>query len=305
MHKKGIIALFGVGIALVASAAIIALGFRLFFNSRVQKVDFFLSADAAPWTSVLAALEAEMESTTPGIDIVLLQEDSKIDPDVYVTQDPPRDASGLVRNDRARLWRTVGLRLWCRLETLASWESRLSKSIILPWMDRRLDSTELASIFLNIQNSGMTIFALPSDESVRGSWASYLSGEGEPFAALKTKTVTDTIYDELERSKVLAYYSDDSFRSLIPKGSASHYRAFPIPARGGEAFSGTAWWLVVSEKIAAKDDAHSRAAKNWVKYLTSRGVVRILEDAIPGEWRYWESMAAKEEFPMVPVPRGL
>jgi len=261
----------------------------------VVDVAFDAGPYAGRWREGLDPVLTSFEETNPGVRVTLSAPGTE-GLDLWATADPPRTADGVAAPATVRLWYTTGWRLWARLEGLAEWEGRLSGGIIRPWEKRQWTVTDLAALMGKVAAAGWTPVAVPVQAAE--AWSVYTGSVGAVLADLSSPMTLDQAVDGMERARVLTVFWNDSFPSVIPLGTRSHYRGFPPLSASGEAFAGEAVWLVLSPDAGPE-------AKALAKYLTSPGVARELGASLRGEWRSWDASLAAEDLPAVVVPSGL
>jgi hypothetical protein len=209
------------------------------------------------------------------------------------------------------LWRSLGWKIWARLERLAAIEGDLGRSLIIPLREGRMDVGEFESTLGALRAKGVVAIVMPHAPSLY-SWAleQYLGKLGGDAAARKDEwsrkgwlvEVPDlrAAVDAINRNKAVFLMGSDTVAGFLGRTPESHPEGFPLP---GSRAVGASWVLGRGEAFSVPQGSlHKAGALDLLVYLTSKGLSRRFAQELPGDFYFWTKPPASGALPDVGGP---
>jgi hypothetical protein len=290
--------------AIVIIAAVLVVAIAAVFLVRATRVDVVrvsLRVDDAARNRLIAAISAFDEGNR-SVSVSVLPPGEAAEADLVLDS---AQSGGIP-------WRTIGWRIWTRLETAAGIEGRLSRPIIRPMREAALTDREFEFVLESARKSGIVPIVVPAQAPAYGKaldkWIE-LSGiargglvdwSAKGYIA-RLASLRDAL-DRLARGKALFMIGPDSIGELISPSRDNHPEGFPLP---GSRSGSDSWAIGRTESFSLSPDAKkgvAGAAADLVTYLTSKGMSRDFAGKLPGEFHIWKVAPNKGELPRVSGP---
>jgi hypothetical protein len=281
--------------SLVLAAAAIAIAV---VATRPVELRFAAAVDQ----EALAALHetvAEYEAARPRIRIAF-SEEAGAEADLYVG---PYAEGGIP-------WRSLGWKLWTRIETLARLEGELGFSAIRRLREGSLAQADLDRVLAAAMKKSVAPFVLPEAPASYGSaiegYRAVVSASGAPApldlerkgTILRVKDLRAAA-DAVVKGKALFILGPDAIATWLGRSPENHPEGFNLPGSRAE---GSSWVLGRTEAFFVSASAKrrvSRAAADLVTHLTSEGVAKAFGARLAGEFRSWAAAPKPGELPVI------
>jgi hypothetical protein len=210
------------------------------------------------------------------------------------------------------MWRSVGWRLWTRLETLAGIEGDLQRSIIRQLREGSVDGPAFEGLLAEAQGRGRAALVLPeAPASYARALETYLAKLGwDAKARIAEWTASGRLYrvatereafDVLRRGRAVFMVGSDEADRWLGRSADNHPEGFPLP---GSKVPGVAWAIGRADAFSLPEGKKIGAgAADLLAYLTSKGVARRFAEKLPGAYYSWSEEPKKRELPVVDAPR--
>ena len=213
--------------------------------------------------------------------------------------------------DGGTVWRSLGWRLWAKLERLAGFEGDLARPLILPLREGRVDAEAFQSLLEDLRLRGVVPLVVPRSPVVY-SWAleQYLGRLGGEGAVHRDDWIrkgwlvlsADLRYaiDAVDRNRAVFLLGSDMMGGFLGRTAESHPEGFPLP---GSQSPGAAWVLGRGEIFVVPELTRHRAgAVDLLVYLTSKGLARRFSEELPGNFYFWTDAPPAGKLPDVHGP---
>jgi hypothetical protein len=263
----------------------------------VQNVYLYANVDAIA-KAELATVLADYNAQTQKYSAALVEKD---DPLIDLTLGPYQPGS--------IIWRSIGWRIWSRLETLAGIEGRMNRSLIRPLRERALDPESFNQLLVDIRAQGINPIIVPRSPGTflvaLQHYASHL-GDSTVFNSWQQSGIIVEVpdlrsaIDQIVRGQAAFILGNDQFSTWLGQSNDNHPEGFPLP---GSSASGTTWAIgrgdgfVISPVEKVKTGVY-----DLLVYLTSKGIAQRFGKVLPGTYYSWSELPGSNSLPVVNGP---
>jgi hypothetical protein len=211
----------------------------------------------------------------------------------------------------AVMWRTVGWRLWTRLETLAGIEGELGRSLIRPLREGSVDGSAFEKLLSDARAPGRAALVLPAAPASypralelyfeKLGWDAPARIRQWTAAGLLLRVPTpDAAFEALRRGKAVFLVGSDGVGGWLGRAADNHPEGFALPGSG---VPGASWAIGRADAFSVPPGQKLRkGTADLAVYLTSKGVARGFAEKLPGAYYSWTEAPAKGKLPTVDAP---
>ncbi|MBN1686551.1 MAG: hypothetical protein JW852_07835 [Spirochaetales bacterium] len=214
----------------------------------------------------------------------------------------------------AVVWRSMGWRLWARLERLAAFEAAFGAPLILPLREGSVDAEAFRAMLDDLRDAGTVPLVMPRSPSAYSEAMELYLGRATADPAGGAAAADGWISDgrlsrvpdlraavnALEKNEAVFILADDSLRDFLRVTPQSHFEGFPLP---GSTAPGASWVIGKGEGFVIPETAGNRAgALDLLTFLTSKGIAREFSQELPGYFYYWTETPVPGALPDVHGP---
>ena len=301
MLKRKTILIIVSGVIVIAAAAVVAI--LLLAGGRSEPVPERVVIDLSALSDESRGIITGVMEEFSGLHALM----SAVEPagqeraDIYFSNERPIETNIIVRP-----WRSFGWRLYSRLPTLANLEGEWKRQLILPLTYGEVNQTDFNAILERGLAEGLVPIAMVTNKLAESAFAIYshrLDFDYTPFTGTYP-TITHAL-SALERREIMFLFWDDDLMPLISQQVRPQHRGFIFPGSRDDEnafFVGSATWIVLAGGTTETATSDRTGPQEFVKYLTSPGVARLLQRRYTGEFFSWAPQAVDEELPEVNGP---
>lgn len=263
----------------------------------VQPVYLYANVDART-RSELAKVIEDYNAQTRQYSASLVEKD---DPLIDLTLGPYQPG-GII-------WRSIGWRIWARLETLAGIEGRLNRSLIRPLREGALDPASFGQLLADIRAQGITPIIVPRSPGTHlvalRRYAEHLGGSTAYTTWQQARIVVDvpdlrSAIDQIARGQAAFIIGNDQMSTWLGQSNDNHPEGFPLP---GSSASGGTWAIGRGDSFNITPTENIKhAVHDLLTYLTSKGIAQRFGKVLPGSYYFWTNMPDKKSLPVVNGP---